>query len=88
MDIPKRQFPIKSLIFLKSNCHAKMAPNTRSSSPWPLPCRPLVFTRASSVFIPAVPAHISRQHDAVYDKPHRLNGVPLEFDRNASAGLY
>jgi hypothetical protein len=28
MDILKRQFPIKSLIFLKSNCHAKMAPDT------------------------------------------------------------
>src|SRR5208282_1050079 len=28
MDIPKRQFPIKSLIFLKSNCHAKIAPDT------------------------------------------------------------
>jgi hypothetical protein len=27
MDILKRQFPIKSLIFLKSNCHAKMAPD-------------------------------------------------------------
>src|ERR1700733_2023642 len=29
MDILKRQFPIKSLIFLKSNCHAKMAPDNR-----------------------------------------------------------
>ena len=28
MDILKRQFPIKSLIFLKSNCHAKMAPDS------------------------------------------------------------
>src|SRR5271155_2898733 len=28
MDILKHQFPIKSLIFLKSNCHAKMAPDT------------------------------------------------------------
>jgi len=27
MDILKDQFPIKSLIFLKSNCHAKMAPD-------------------------------------------------------------
>src|SRR4029077_10750988 len=27
----------------------------RSSSPWPLPWRALAFTRASSVFIPAVP---------------------------------
>jgi putative transposase len=27
MDILKRQFPIKLLIFLKSNCHAKMAPD-------------------------------------------------------------
>ena len=27
MDILKHQFPIKSLIFLKSNCHAKMAPD-------------------------------------------------------------
>jgi hypothetical protein len=34
MDILKHQFPIKSLIFLKSNCHAKMAPDTcLSSSP-------------------------------------------------------
>ena len=59
----------------------------RSSSPWPLPCRPLVFMRASSVFIPAVPPHVSRQCGAVYDNTHRLYGVPLEFDRNASAGL-
>jgi hypothetical protein len=29
MDILKHQFPIKSLIFLKSNCHAKMAPDIR-----------------------------------------------------------
>jgi hypothetical protein len=29
MDILKRQFPIKSLIFLKSNCHAKMAPDSQ-----------------------------------------------------------
>ena len=28
MDIPKHQFPIKSLIFLKSNSQAKMAPDT------------------------------------------------------------
>jgi hypothetical protein len=28
MDILKHQFPIKSLIFLKSNCHAKMAPDS------------------------------------------------------------
>src|SRR6476646_8239746 len=27
MDIPKRQFSIKLLIFLKSNSHAKMAPD-------------------------------------------------------------
>jgi hypothetical protein len=40
-----------------------------------------VFTRASSVFIPAVPAHIG----AVYDNAHRLYDVPLKFDRNASA---
>jgi hypothetical protein len=32
MDILKRQFPIKSLIFLKSNCHAKMAPDTTGRS--------------------------------------------------------
>src|ERR1700728_2191338 len=32
MDILKRQFPIKSLLFLKSNCHAKMLPTSR------LPC--------------------------------------------------
>src|ERR1700722_18897085 len=31
MDILKHQFPIKSLIFLKSNCHAKMAPDTGRS---------------------------------------------------------
>src|SRR5271156_6310575 len=30
MDILKHQFPIKSLIFLKSNCHAKMAPDILS----------------------------------------------------------
>ena len=31
----------------------------RSSSPWPLSCRPLVFTRAdSSVFIPTVPPEL------------------------------
>jgi integrase len=30
MDILKRQFPIKLLIFLKSNCHAKMAPDNRA----------------------------------------------------------
>ena len=60
----------------------------RSSSPRPLPCRPLVFTRAdSSVFIPAVPPHVSCQCDAVYDNTHRLYGVPFKFDRNASAGL-
>ncbi len=55
----------------------------RSSSPWPL--RPRVFTRASSVFIPAVP-HVSRRCGAVYDNAHRLYGVTLKFDRNASAG--
>jgi hypothetical protein len=27
------------------------------SPPGPQPCRPLIFTRASSVFIPAVPSH-------------------------------
>ena len=59
---------------------------SRSSSPWSLPCRPLVFTRASSVFIPAVPSHIARQCGAVCDNTHRLYGVPLKFDRNASAG--
>ena len=59
----------------------------RSSSPQPQPCRPLVFMRTSSVFIPAVPSHVSRQCGAVYDNTHRLYGVPLEFDRNASAGL-
>ena len=45
----------------------------RSSSPWPLSCRPLVFTRAdSSVFIPAVPPmfHVS---GAIYDNSHRLS---------------
>jgi hypothetical protein len=46
-----------------------------------------VFTRASSVFIPVVPAHISRQRGAVHDNPLRLYGVPLKFDRNASADL-
>ncbi len=59
----------------------------RLSSPWPLPCRPLIFTRASSVFIPVVPSHFSRQCCAVYDNTHRPYGVPLDFDRNASAGL-
>jgi hypothetical protein len=44
-----------------------------------------VFTRASSVLIPAVPAHTSRQCGAVHDNTHRLYGVPLKFDRNASA---
>ena len=53
----------------------------RSSSPWPLPCRPLVFTRASSVFIPAVPPKAPPQCIAVYDNTHRLYGVPLEFDK-------
>jgi hypothetical protein len=32
MDILKLQFPIKSLIFLKSNCHAKMAPDSRDDA--------------------------------------------------------
>ena|ERR1700733_1542177 len=40
MDILKRQFPIKSLIFLKSNCHAKMAPDTLMSESFPLPTEP------------------------------------------------
>jgi len=34
MDILKQQFPIKSLIFLKSNGHAKMAPDSHSPTPW------------------------------------------------------
>ena len=53
----------------------------RSSSPWPLPCRALVFTRASSVFIPAVPPIFTSMRCT-----HRLYGVPLKFDWNASAG--
>ena len=32
MDILKHRFPIKSLIFLKPNCHAKMAPDTQALS--------------------------------------------------------
>ena len=32
-------------------------------------------------------SHIQRLRSAVYDNTHRLYGVPLEFDRNASAGL-
>ena len=58
-----------------------------SSSPWPLPCRPLTFTRASTVFIPAASPRMLRQYGVVHDNTHRPYGVPLEFDRNASAGL-
>jgi Kdo2-lipid IVA lauroyltransferase/acyltransferase len=47
----------------------------------PARCRPLVFTRASSVFIPAVPPIFTSMRCT-----HRLYGVPLKFDWNASAG--
>jgi hypothetical protein len=33
MDILKHPFPIKSLIFCKLNCHAKMAPDIRLGHP-------------------------------------------------------
>jgi hypothetical protein len=32
MDIPKHQFQIKSLIFLESTCHAKLAPDTQGGA--------------------------------------------------------
>ncbi len=32
MDIPKRRFLFKSLIFLKSNFHAKMAPDKQTKN--------------------------------------------------------
>ena len=42
-----------------------------SARPWPLPWQSLIFTHASSVFIPTAP-HISRLCSAVYDNTHRL----------------
>ena len=51
---------------------------------WSPSCRPLDFTRATSVFTSAVCSH---QCSAVYGNTHRPYGVPLKFDRNASTPL-
>jgi hypothetical protein len=45
----------------------------RSSSPWLPSCQPLVFTRATSVFTPAVPP-LSHQYSAVSSNSHSLCG--------------
>jgi hypothetical protein len=64
---------------------SRTAATPRSSSPWPPSCRPLV-SRATSVFTPAVPRlHINEVSFMQYT--HRLYGVPLKFDRNASTRL-
>jgi hypothetical protein len=46
-----------------------------SGRPGPLSSQSLIFTHASSVFIPTVPPNIARLCSAVYDNTHRLCGV-------------
>jgi hypothetical protein len=68
-------------------CHGRHTP--RSSSPWPSSCRPLVFTRATSVFTPAVPP-ISHQCSAVHGNPQRHRREPRQTtaaERGFAAGL-
>ncbi len=55
MDIPKHQILIKSLTFLKSNSHAKMAPTHVMTGA--LPAAPAAMPRPDRVWISARGGH-------------------------------
>jgi hypothetical protein len=75
MDIPKHQFPIKSLIFLKSNCHAKMAPDNDPDGP------ELLITVSKSL---TTDNHRARDIDplrgALTDAIHRMRSAAAKRD--------